>query len=185
MKLPFLPGFYTVKDKTGEISVFAGAQPPALGTKVRVKGRVEAAATVGGQSFGVHIRESSGTIAARRRTRSVAHRSVKDASFRSRELPPTNTLNAPGSASHRPCGGIERQVRRPDREGHLTRLARRQLDALEALQLLHRPRHAADHVAHVELSDLGARAAPGIGERDGHRNWPSRPISDALSFGAE
>ena len=61
MKLPFLPGFYTVKDKTGEISVFAGAQPPALGARVRVKGRVEAAATIGGQSFGVHIRESSGT----------------------------------------------------------------------------------------------------------------------------
>ncbi len=27
---------------------------------------------------------------------------VNDASFRSRELPPTNTLKAPGSASHRP-----------------------------------------------------------------------------------
>jgi len=58
VKLPFLPGFYTVKDRTGEIAVLASAQPPAVGSKVRVKGRVEAAATIGGQSIGVHIRES-------------------------------------------------------------------------------------------------------------------------------
>ncbi len=32
----------------------------------------------------------------------ATHFRVNEASLRSRELPPTNTLNAPGSASHRP-----------------------------------------------------------------------------------
>jgi len=57
MKLPFLPGFYGVKDDTGEIIVVTDGQIPATGAKVRVKGHVEAAASIGGRSLGIHLRE--------------------------------------------------------------------------------------------------------------------------------
>src|SRR5690606_26418072 len=46
----------------------------------------------------------------------------------------------------------------PERERHRARLARLERDPLEALQLLYRPGHGADHVANIELHDLVARA---------------------------
>ena len=58
--LPLVPfRFYKVDDGTGEMTVLAqGGRVPSKGARVRVKGRVEDIATLGGQSLGLHIRQT-------------------------------------------------------------------------------------------------------------------------------
>lgn len=52
--------FYKVDDGTGEVTVLSqGARTPGRGAKVRVKGRVEDIAMLGGRSIGLHLREES------------------------------------------------------------------------------------------------------------------------------
>src|SRR5262245_11431411 len=57
--LPLLPfRFYKVDDGTGEVTVLSqGYRIPATGERVRVKGRVEDVALIGGRPLGLHIRE--------------------------------------------------------------------------------------------------------------------------------
>jgi hypothetical protein len=57
--LPLLPfRFYRVDDGTGQVTVLSqGARTPAAGEHVRVKGRVEDVAVVGGRPLGLHLRE--------------------------------------------------------------------------------------------------------------------------------
>jgi hypothetical protein len=57
----FLPvNVYKVDDGTGEVTVIAqdSRRVPTKGARVRVKGKVGEVATFGGQSFGLHIRQS-------------------------------------------------------------------------------------------------------------------------------
>jgi hypothetical protein len=57
--LPLVPfRFYKVDDGTGEVTVLSqGIRMPAAGEHVRVKGRVEDVAVLGGRPLGLHIRE--------------------------------------------------------------------------------------------------------------------------------
>jgi hypothetical protein len=57
--LPLVPfRLYKVDDGTGEVTVVArGGRVPSKGARVRVKGRVEEVATVGGSSIGLHLQE--------------------------------------------------------------------------------------------------------------------------------
>jgi hypothetical protein len=57
--LPLVPyKFYKVDDGTGEVTVLSnGYRLPAKGERVRVKGRVEDVAMLGGRSLGLHLRE--------------------------------------------------------------------------------------------------------------------------------
>ena len=57
--LPLVPfRFYKVDDGTGEVTVLSnGLQMPATGEHVRVKGRVEDVAVLGGRPLGLHLRE--------------------------------------------------------------------------------------------------------------------------------
>lgn len=57
--LPLVPfRFYKVDDGTGEVTVLSqGSRMPARGEHVRVKGRVNEVAVLGGQPFGLHLRE--------------------------------------------------------------------------------------------------------------------------------
>jgi hypothetical protein len=49
---------YKVDDGTGEVTVLSqGFRTPARGAHVRVKGRVDDLAVVGGQAFGLHLTE--------------------------------------------------------------------------------------------------------------------------------
>jgi hypothetical protein len=57
VKLPFLPGAYQLKDDTGEIYVLTSGEAPLKGMRVRIKARVETAATFGGQAIGLHLSE--------------------------------------------------------------------------------------------------------------------------------
>ena len=59
VKLPLVPAIYRLKDRTGEIFVLSDNPPPQTGATIRISGRVEAAATVGLRTFGLHIREAS------------------------------------------------------------------------------------------------------------------------------
>src|SRR4029079_12162707 len=56
---PLLPfRFYKVDDGTGEVTVLSqGSRMPASGEHVRVKGRVQEVAVVGGRPLGLHLRE--------------------------------------------------------------------------------------------------------------------------------
>src|SRR5690349_12542876 len=57
--LPLVPfRFYKVDDGTGELTVISqGIRTPGTGERVRVRGRVEDVAIVGGRSVGLHLRE--------------------------------------------------------------------------------------------------------------------------------
>jgi hypothetical protein len=57
--LPLVPfRFYRVDDGTGQVTVLSqGTRLPAAGERVRVKGRVEDVAVIGGRPLGLHIRE--------------------------------------------------------------------------------------------------------------------------------
>jgi hypothetical protein len=57
--LPLVPfRFYKVNDGTGEVTVLSdGLRMPATGERVRVKGRVQDVAILGGRPIGLHLRE--------------------------------------------------------------------------------------------------------------------------------
>ena len=57
--LPLVPfRFYKVDDGTGEVTVLSdGLRMPAAGEHVRVKGRVQDVAILGGRPLGLHLRE--------------------------------------------------------------------------------------------------------------------------------
>jgi hypothetical protein len=57
--LPFAPlKIYKVDDGTGEVTVLSRAvRPPVRGSRVRVKGRVNEIAVVGGTPVGLHLEE--------------------------------------------------------------------------------------------------------------------------------
>jgi len=57
--LPLVPfRFYKVDDGTGEVTVLSeGSRMPSKGERVRVKGRVENVAQLGGRALGLHLRE--------------------------------------------------------------------------------------------------------------------------------
>jgi hypothetical protein len=57
--LPLVPfRFYKVDDGTGEVTVLSQSpRMPARGEHVRVKGRVQDVAVLGGRPLGLHIRE--------------------------------------------------------------------------------------------------------------------------------
>jgi hypothetical protein len=57
VKLPLLPGAYSIKDETGEILVVTKDQPPPSGSRLRLRGRVESAATLGSRVLGLHLAE--------------------------------------------------------------------------------------------------------------------------------
>jgi hypothetical protein len=58
--LPLVPvRLYKVDDGTGEVTVLSEhGRVPSRGARVRVKGQVNEVATLGGQSIGLHIRET-------------------------------------------------------------------------------------------------------------------------------
>ena len=57
--VPLVPfKFYRVDDGTGQVTVISqGYRLPAAGERVRVKGRVQDVAILGGRPLGLHIRE--------------------------------------------------------------------------------------------------------------------------------
>jgi len=57
--VPLVPlRFYKVDDGTGEVTVLSdGRRIPASGERVRVRGRVEDVAVIGGRPLGLHLRE--------------------------------------------------------------------------------------------------------------------------------
>lgn len=58
--VPLMPfKLYKVDDGTGEVTVLAqDGRTPTRGSHVRVKGKVSEFATFGGQSFGLHLRQT-------------------------------------------------------------------------------------------------------------------------------
>lgn len=58
-KVPLIDlSMYIVDDGSGEITVMAQDKLPAMGDTVNVKGVVESAAIIGGQSIGLRIKET-------------------------------------------------------------------------------------------------------------------------------
>ena len=59
--VPLVPlKVYKVSDSTGEITVVSDrSRVPPRGARVRVRGRVNEFATIGGRSIGLHLREES------------------------------------------------------------------------------------------------------------------------------
>jgi hypothetical protein len=57
--LPLVPfRFYKVDDGTGEVTILSeGRRMPSKGERVRVRGRVEQVAQLGGRPLGLHLRE--------------------------------------------------------------------------------------------------------------------------------
>jgi hypothetical protein len=59
VKLPFLQTkMYMLKDDTGQVLVVTAGEIPAMGSEARVKGIIENVAIMGGQSLGLHLKES-------------------------------------------------------------------------------------------------------------------------------
>ena len=59
VKLPFLETkMYTLKDETGQFLVITAGDMPAMGSEARVKGIIQNVAIIGGQSLGLHLKES-------------------------------------------------------------------------------------------------------------------------------
>lgn len=58
--IPLVPyKFYKVDDGTGEVTVLSQhGRTPTKGARVRVKGKVSEVASFGGQSVGLHLRET-------------------------------------------------------------------------------------------------------------------------------
>jgi hypothetical protein len=58
--VPLVPyKFYKVDDGTGEVTVLSqNGRTPTKGSRVRVRGKVSEVASFGGQSVGLHLRES-------------------------------------------------------------------------------------------------------------------------------
>ncbi len=58
--MPLVPlRLYKVDDGTGEVTVVSqNGRVPTRGAHVRVKGRVNEVATLGGQSIGLHIQQT-------------------------------------------------------------------------------------------------------------------------------
>jgi hypothetical protein len=58
--VPLVPyKFYKVDDGSGDLTVLAGnGRTPTKGARVRVKGRLEDIATLGGTSVGLHLRQT-------------------------------------------------------------------------------------------------------------------------------
>jgi hypothetical protein len=58
--VPLMPfRLYKVDDGTGEVTVVAqNGRVPTKGARVRVKGRVQDVATLGGQAIGLHIQQT-------------------------------------------------------------------------------------------------------------------------------
>jgi hypothetical protein len=58
--VPLVPyKFYKVDDGSGEMTVLAGTgRTPTKGARVKVRGRVEDIATLGGTSVGLHLRQT-------------------------------------------------------------------------------------------------------------------------------
>lgn len=57
-RIPFLDArMYTLSDGTGEIIVLASEKLPPQGEKVAIAGKVESTVIVGGESFGVRLKE--------------------------------------------------------------------------------------------------------------------------------
>ena len=58
--MPLVPyKFYKVDDGTGEVTVLSqNGRTPTKGARVRVRGKVSEVASFGGQSLGLHLRES-------------------------------------------------------------------------------------------------------------------------------
>src|SRR3990170_7093713 len=58
--MPLVPyKFYKVDDGTGEVTVLSqNGRTPTKGSRVRVRGKVSEVASFGGQSVGLHLRES-------------------------------------------------------------------------------------------------------------------------------
>jgi hypothetical protein len=59
--IPMVPfKMYKVDDGTGEVIVLSqGQRTPTRGARVRVRGRMDDIGVIGGQPFGLHIREHS------------------------------------------------------------------------------------------------------------------------------
>src|SRR5947209_5422585 len=59
--LPLVPfRMYKVDDGTGEVTVLSeGLRMPARGERVRVRGRVQEVAVLGGRPLGLHLREEN------------------------------------------------------------------------------------------------------------------------------
>jgi hypothetical protein len=59
--VPLVPfKMYKVDDGTGEVTVLSqNSRTPTTGARVRVKGKVNDVAVVGGQTIGLHLREQS------------------------------------------------------------------------------------------------------------------------------
>ena len=62
--IPLVPfKMYRVDDGTGEVTVLSqNSRTPTRGARVRVKGKVDDVAVVGGQAVGLHLREQSLSI---------------------------------------------------------------------------------------------------------------------------
>jgi len=59
--VPLLPyKMYKVDDGTGEVTVLSqGGRIPTRGARVRVRGRVDEVAILGGSALGLHLREQN------------------------------------------------------------------------------------------------------------------------------
>jgi hypothetical protein len=59
--IPLVPfKLYKVDDGTGEVTVVSdSSRTPTRGARVRVKGRVDDVAVIGGQAVGLHLREEA------------------------------------------------------------------------------------------------------------------------------